>query len=241
MTRKKKRNKTHFLRSIFQSTYPFTDGRIVAVPLWYPLHHWHHGLQVPSAPRWCHLHCTCLRPWRNSDGNNGNCLFFDTGDETNSQNHHSFGESFDEMAICLCENIWRGVLFVHVGKCLRRHFWCVVILLVTKNLHVFISVFFWTLRSNYWSESSPLTLYLDFNCVQGISQDTESSGSPSVATRLRVKELTGSVSKSWKFGQFSKHESQSQFFCCVSDGILQRLLCAGCHHCWIGAMRSSIH
>lgn len=126
---KKKEKHSHFLRSIFQSTYPFTDGRIVAVPLWYPRHHWHHGLQVPSAPRWCHLHCTCLRPWRNGDGNNGNCLFIDTGDETNSQNHHSFGESFDEMAICLYENIWRGVLFVHVGKCLRMHFWCVVIFL----------------------------------------------------------------------------------------------------------------
>ena len=126
MTRKK-RETFPFLWSIFQSTYPFTDGRIVAVPLWYPLHHWHHGLQVPLAPRWCHLHCTCLRPWRNGDGNNGNCLFIDTADETNSQNHHRFGESFDEMAICLCENIWRGVLFVHVGKYLSWHLWCVVI------------------------------------------------------------------------------------------------------------------
>lgn len=59
--------------------------------------------------------------------------FFDTGDETNSQNHHSFGESFDETAICLYENIWRGVLFVHVGKYLSWHFWCVVILLVNTS------------------------------------------------------------------------------------------------------------
>lgn len=69
------------------------------------------------------------------------------------------------------------------------------------------------------TEVTPPTLYLHFICVQGISQDTESSGSPSVATRLRVKELTGSVSKSWKFGHFSKHESQNHFFVffCVSD------------------------
>ena len=61
------------------------------------------------------------------------------------------------------------------------------------------------------TEVTPLTLYLHFICVQGISQDTESSGSPSVATRLRVKELTGSVSKSWKFGDFYKHESHQSW------------------------------
>ena len=133
MTRKNTSHFYQFLWSIFQSTYPFPDGRIVAVPLWLPpapLAPW-----APSpvgstvVPPALHL-SKAVEKWR---WKQWKLSFFDTGDETNSQNHHSFGESFDETAICLYENIWRGVLFVHVGKYLSWHFWCVVILLVNTS------------------------------------------------------------------------------------------------------------
>ena len=51
-----------------------------------------------------------------------------------------------------------GVLFVCVRKYLRRHFWRVVILLVTKNLYAFLSLFAWTLRSDYYPLLSSCTL-----------------------------------------------------------------------------------
>lgn len=136
MTRKKKRNRFPFFKihlSMNLSFHRWQDrcSAVVVPPA--PLAPW-----APSpvgstvVPPALHL-SKAVEKWR---WKQWKLSFFDTGDETNSQNHHSFGESFDQMAICLYENIWRGVLFVHVGKFLRMHFWCVVIFLVNTSQQV---------------------------------------------------------------------------------------------------------